>query len=83
MKLFLQKNAEFSSFEGSAPRSPLASGGLMLHHPPTQPPNCDFVATRLRNTVVRFRTKKCVDLIEHQVKCLLECSLITLLVTVC
>ena len=27
--------------------------------------------------------KKCVDLIEHQVKFLLECSFITLLVTVC
>ena len=27
--------------------------------------------------------KKSVDLIEHQVKCLLECSFITLLVTVC
>ena len=27
--------------------------------------------------------KKCADLIEHQAKCLLECSFITLLVTVC
>ena len=27
--------------------------------------------------------KKCVNLIEHQVKCLLECSFITLLVAVC
>ena len=27
--------------------------------------------------------KKCVDLIEHQVKCLLECSFITLIVMVC
>ena len=27
--------------------------------------------------------KKSVDLIEHQVKCLVECSFITLLVTVC
>ena len=26
---------------------------------------------------------KSVDLVEHQVKCLLECSFITLLVTVC
>ena len=64
MKLFLQKNAKFSSetpvpsaAEGFAPKSPLAYGGWMLHHPPTQPPNYEFLATRLRNTVVRFRTK--------------------------
>ena len=35
MKLFLQKNAKFSSAGGSAPR------------PPKQPPHCKFLATRL------------------------------------
>ena len=70
MKLFLQK--KYKIFErwglrpqtpvppaagGFAPKPPLASGGWMLHHPPTPPPNCEFLATRLRNTVVWFRTK--------------------------
>ena len=36
MKLFLQKNAKFSSAGGSAPR------------PPKQPPHCEFLATRLQ-----------------------------------
>ena len=35
MKLFLQKNAKFSSAGGSAPR------------PPKQPHHCEFLATRL------------------------------------
>ena len=35
MKLFLQKNAKFSSAGGSAPRLP------------EQPPHCKFLATRL------------------------------------
>ena len=55
---------------GAPPPDPHASGGLGLapkpHWPPgagcsTTPPNtdpnCEFLATRLRNTVVRFRTK--------------------------
>ena len=41
MKLFLQKNAKFSSAGGSAPKPP-ASGG-----PPKQPPHLEFLATRL------------------------------------
>ena len=72
MKLFWQKNAKFSIAKkckifdqtpmppaagGFAPKPPLTSADWMLHRPPKQPPNCEFLATRLRNTVVRFRTK--------------------------
>ena len=46
MKLFLQKNAKFSSAGGSALRPP-ASGGF-APRPPKQPPHCEFLATRLR-----------------------------------
>ena len=40
MKLFLQKNAKFSSAGGFAPRPPLASGGwgLRPQTPKTAPP---------------------------------------------
>ena len=38
MKLFLQKNAKFSSAGGSAPR------------PHKQPPHCEYLATRLALT---------------------------------
>ena len=57
MKLFLQKTAKFSIAGGFAPKPPLASGGWMLHPPPNTAPHCEFLATRLRNTVGRFRTK--------------------------
>ena len=67
MKLFLQKNAKFSIAWGSPP-DPRASGGWGLC-PQTpiglrrldapSPSNCEFLATRLRNTVVRFCTKVC------------------------
>ena len=42
MKLFLQKNAKFSCAGGSAPR------------PPKQPPHCEFLATRLLNTMSSY-----------------------------
>ena len=38
MKLFLQKNAKFSSAGGSAPKPP---------DPPNSPPHFEFLATRL------------------------------------
>ena len=68
MKLLLQKNAKISSAWGSGPRPPCLRRGALPPNPiglrrldapppPTQPPNCEFVATRLRSTVVRFRTK--------------------------
>ena len=63
MKLFLQKNAKFSSATpvppaagGFAPK-PIGLRRLDAPPPPTQPPNWEFLATRLRNTVVRFRTE--------------------------
>ena len=43
MKLFLQKNAKFSSAGGSAPR------------PLQQPPHCEFLATRLNQTVAEHK----------------------------
>ena len=61
MKLFLQKNAKFSSAGGSSPRPPCprrlgafppnpqppATGGL-ASRPPKQPsPHCEFLSTRL------------------------------------
>ena len=44
MKLFLQKNAKFSSAGGFAPRPPLASGGWRLRPqtPQTAPPIANF-----------------------------------------
>ena len=43
---------------GLCPQTPIGLQRLDApNHPPTQPPNCEFLATRLRNTVVRFRTK--------------------------
>ena len=48
MKLFLQKNAKFSSDGGSAPR------------PPKQPPHCEFLATRLngmRNFSMEYKIR--------------------------
>ena len=68
---------------GAPPPDPRASGGWMLHPPPTQPPQLrisGYVPAQYSSAVSH---KKCVDLIEHLVKCLLECSFITLLVTVC
>ena len=62
MKLFLQKNAKFSSAGGSDPKPrasgswglrppdphwPLAAGGS-APRPPKQPPHCEFLATRLQ-----------------------------------
>ena len=44
-----QKNAKFLE--------PRASGGLDVPPLPNTAPNCEFLATCLRNTVVRFRTK--------------------------
>ena len=60
MKLFLRKNAKFSSAGGSAPRPPClrrlgalppnpqtpAAGGF-ASTPPKQPPHCEFLVTRL------------------------------------
>ena len=49
MKLFLQKNAKFSSAGGEAHRPPLASGGwgLCPQTPQAAPPHCELLATRL------------------------------------
>ena len=48
MKLFLQKNAKFSSAGGSAPRPPsLRQLGASPPDPPNSPPHCEFLATRL------------------------------------
>ena len=51
IKLFLQKNAKFSSAGGSAP-DPRASGGwgLRPQPPQTHPPHCKFLATRMLQT---------------------------------
>ena len=71
-----------SDLRASSLRPPLASGGWMLHQPPTQPPIAisGYARAQYSSAVLH---KKCVDLIEHHVKCLLECGFITLLVTVC
>ena len=95
MKLFLQKHAKFSSAGGSAPRPSCLRRLGALPPNPHWPPAAGCSTTP--NTAPHMRIsgyapaqyssavshKKCVDLIEHQVKCLLECSFITLLVTVC
>ena len=39
------------------PQTPIGLRGLDAPPPPNTAPNCEFLATRLRNTVVRFRTK--------------------------
>ena len=52
IKLFLKKNAKFSSAGGSATR-PRASGGF-APRPPKQLPHCEFLATRLDHTKCMF-----------------------------
>ena len=96
MKLFLQKKAKFSSAGSSAPRPPcLQQLGALPPNPHWPPVALD--APPPPNTTPQLRIsgyapaqyssavshKKCVDLVEHQVKCLLECSFITLIVMVC
>ena len=70
MKLFLQKNAKFSSLRrlgalppnpqppaagGFAPRPPLASGGFFAASPQKAPPPWEFLATRLSVTQTYHR----------------------------
>ena len=51
MKLFLQKNAKFSSAGGFAPRPPLASGGWGAPPPDrNSPPHSEFLAMRVSAT---------------------------------
>ena len=57
MKLFLQKNAKFLSSGGFAPKPPdphwpPAAGGS-APRPPKQPPNCEFLATRLSSCITK------------------------------
>ena len=67
MKLFLQKNAKFSSAGSSAPRPPclrrlgafppnsqIPAAGGFAPRPPKQPPHCEFLATRLDHTKGMF-----------------------------
>ena len=56
MKLFLQKMQNFEHW-GLRPQTPIGLRRLDAPPPPNTAPNCEFLTTRLRNTVVRFRTK--------------------------
>ena len=62
MKLFLQKNAKFSSAGGFAPKPPdphwPAAAGGSAPRLPKQPPHCEFLATRLSLRVLKKGTKK-------------------------
>ena len=81
---------------GAPPPDPRTSGGLGLYPqtpiglrrldappPPNTAPQLRISGYAPAQSSSAVSHKKCVDLIEHQVKCLLECSFITLLVTVC
>ena len=84
MKLFLQKNAKFSSAGGSTPRpTPIGLRRLDAPPPPNTAPQLRISGYAPAQSSSAVLHKKCVDLIEHQVKCLLERSFITLVVTVC
>ena len=82
MKLFLQKNTKFSSAGGSAPRPPCLRR-LDALPPLNTAPQLRISGYAPAQYSSAVSHKKCVDLIEHQVKCLLEHSFITLLVMVC
>ena len=82
MKLFLQKNTKFSSAGGSTPRPPCLRR-LDAPPPPNTAPQLRISGSAPAQYSSAVSHKKCVDLIEHLVKCLLERSFITLLVTVC
>ena len=89
MKLFLQKNAKFSSATpvsqaagGFAPKPywPPASGCSTTPNTAPQLRIFGYAPAQYTSAVSH---RKCVNLIEHQVKCLLERSFSRLLVTVC
>ena len=88
MKLFLQKNTKFSSAGGSGggglfPQTPIGLWRLDAPPPPNTTPQLRISGYAPAQYSSAVSHKQCVDLIEHQVKCLLERSFITLLVTVC
>ena len=67
---------------GLCPQTPIGLRRLVAPPPPNTAPQLRISGYAPAQYSSAVSHKKCVDLIEHQVKCLLECSFITLLVTV-
>ena len=81
MKLFLQKNTKFSSAGGSGggglfPQTPIGLWRLDAPPPPNTAPQLRISGYAPAQYSSAVSHKKCVDLIEHQVKCLLEVVLL-------
>ena len=68
---------------GLCPQTPIGLRWLDAPPPPNTAPQLRISGYAPAQYSSAVSHKKCVNLIEHQVKCLLECSFITLLVTVC
>ena len=72
-----------SSGWGLCPQKPIGLRPLDAPPPPNTAPQLRISGYAPAQYSSAVSHKKCVDLIEQQVKCLLERSFITLLVTVC
>ena len=68
---------------GLCPKTPIGLRRLDAPPPPNTAPQLRISGYAPAQYSSAFSHEKCVDLIKQQVKCLLECSFITLLVTVC
>ena len=64
------------------PQTPIGFRRLDAPPPPNTAPQLRISGYAPAQYGSAVSHKKCVDLIDHQIKCLLECSFITLLVTV-
>ena len=82
MKLFLQKMQNFRAL-GLRPQTPIDLRLLNAPSPPNTAPQLRISGNASAQYNSKVSHKMCVDLVEHQVKCLVECSFVTLLVTVC
>ena len=67
---------------GLCPQTPIGLWRLDAPPPPNTAPQLRISGNAPAQYSSAVSHKKCVDLIEHQVKCFLQCSFIALLVTV-